>query len=285
MFLNARVAIAKPSRFYTLCTLSLLLCLGISWSMTENNVSFKSQADYSVYRCSTTGNPALSSLKVLTITSAGTKKLTDTLCSSPIIAAQYSAVETSWQPRGLLSSKDLLAEQFDLLWSREYHLLGLLPDFYDYYTLLVHSPNYDVYWMSLADKPVRSQAYFASKTLGLLDDSQSRSGFMLPLNDLRKASITLTDEQKRFYPSRSALYEALKAGKVDIISGILGLEDKTMTQENRLLIAGNASTGSWFIKSSLKNSNLQCELIHAVKGMISDFHPLMSQSDEFRHCG
>ncbi|WP_153301766.1 hypothetical protein [Endozoicomonas arenosclerae] len=253
--------------------------------MTNNEVLFDSHADYSVYRCSTNGDSSLSTLKVLTITSAGTKKLTDTLCSSPTIAAQYSNVETSWQPRGLLSSKDLLAEQFDLLWSREYRLLGLLPDLYDYYTLLVHTPKYDVYWMSLKDKPERTQTYFSNKTLGLLDDSQSRSGFMLPLNDLRKASIIVSDEQKRFYPSRSALYKALSTGEVDVISGISGLEDKGISPENRLLIASNASTGSWFIKSSLLNSNIHCELMLSVKGMISDFHPLKTSSDEFSQCG
>lgn len=217
------------------------------------------------YRCDTPADPPnTGTFKVLTTTNYYAQALADRLCDSPRLASRFAAVEISWQPRGHLTTRELAAQDFDLLWNRSRVLNGLLSNYEAYYEPLQKTPDYSIYWLSNQDKPELSQAYFAGKRIGLLEDSQSQSSFQVPMGQLSAAHIQLNDEQIHFFADRMSLYRAFAQGDIDLMSGLKWVGDREVSPEHRLAIAENRPTGAWFASRRALDAGLRCEVVSAL---------------------
>ena len=252
--------------FYLLCMLPLCLAVSISYGLSRQQLVPEITSDYSNYRCSTgTHHPA--TFRVLTLTVMDSVELANRLCATPQVQAQYGMVEIVWHTRGFITARDIVEQNYDLFLNRPYLVAGLVPDYERYYRPIITSAPYSVYWISRTSKPELTQAYFAGKRVGLLDDFYSQSFFLLPSGSLRAANIQLNDDQKHLYHDLSSLYNAFENGAVDLItSPDLGAFSSKIDPLYNLAIEEQAPPISWFIRRDAGTGELHC----AVQGVISN---------------
>src|SRR5690606_41138471 len=104
-------------------------------------------------------------------------------------------------------------------WNRRHLVIGMVPDFDNYYRPLLDTPTYALYWIAIGWQPRISAAALAGKTLGFLQDPHSQTFFLQPFKALKEAGITLDESQKRFYPAMAALHPAPTDGALDQATG------------------------------------------------------------------
>lgn len=227
----------------------------------QQHVALPKLAHFAQYQCQTNASSAAKSkLSILTFTNYFAQEWADDLCRNSLLSEHFSQVLVSWQPRGELTAQDLIEQKFDLLWSRDYVLAGLLPDYADFYRVHSQPPAYSIYWLSQHDKPILSQAYFANKQVGLLRDQHSKSGYQLPLAQLKQAGIELSAEQLIYFEDRRRLQQAFLQQDIDLMPGMRWQnEGQSVTKNHRLLIAANQTSGAWYIRNNM-TSDVSCEI-------------------------
>lgn len=242
--------------------------------------------DYSRFQCQTAANRSLANFNIYMPVSRFASELALRACQSSTLAEHYSAVTVSWQPRNTITPQILLDEEFDLIWSRERTMLAMLPNFYKYYQVLEHSPHYSVYWLSLKDKPMLTPAYFAGKTLGIFEDTNSQTNYLLPLDSLKKAGISLPAEQFKRYNDRASLYQAFITGQVDLITYPKWLPNgQEIDEHHRLLIDDNLPTGTWYARRKLlDNPRLRCELLAVMTSLKTFYLQINPEPFVFEQC-
>ncbi|MGL5028328.1 MAG: hypothetical protein ACRC6P_20475 [Shewanella oncorhynchi] len=272
---------------YASCVLLIIVfAFGISGWLSRHHWQAPKLQDYSRFQCQTAAKTSLASFNIYMPVSRFATELALRACQSSILAEYYSQVTVSWQPRNSITPQILLNEEFGLIWSRERTMLAMLPNFYEYYQVLEHSPRYSVYWLSLKDKPILTPAYFAGKTLGIFEDTNSQTNYLLPLDSLKKAGISLPAEQFKRYTDRASLYQAFINGKVDLITSPKWMTNgKEMDENHRLLIAENLPTGTWYARRGLlDNPRLRCELLVVMTSLKAFYLQINPDPFVFEQC-
>jgi hypothetical protein len=253
-------------------TCIFLLALFISAVTSRQPLATPAFADYASYECRTISNSSENSgptFRALTASSQKAVELADALCAAPTIGNHYARVVVEWRPRGYLSARHVVEQQYELFLDRRYHILGLVPDFRQYYSPLLDLPSYPVYWVSRTSTPELTQNYFANKTVGLLTDFYSQSFYLLPMKSLQEAGLNLEESQMRFYSDISTLYSAFADGEVDLItSPDIKSWRVDSDKAHRLLIDDAATPHTWFISQNL-NHHLACDINLVVRNTSS----------------
>ena len=205
---------------------------------------------YRSHSCQTQATDTkLPTFRVLSVASTGAELLANALCSSSVMASYYSNVEIRWLDRDELSARDILEERYDLFWSRERRVKRLTPDLESYYQVVLKMPEYQVSWYSLTSSPRFTIDYFANHRIGLLDDPESNSHFLLPLGQLKTLGLDLTRTKITYYPNYYQLTEAFQAGEVEVISDGEWLEQTLATPElAKLVIDEHSTMGQWYAR-------------------------------------
>lgn len=247
--------------------LIFLLLAGMLWAallLSRPAPAALHWSDYRAYSCGT-GGSSPRRLQVLTLTSLYSRELADGLCTEARVRAEFAGVDVYWRPRGFLTAQHVVEERYDLFWNRRHLVLGLLPEFYEFYAPLLDTPPSEVHWISRSGQPELSEEFFRGKTIGLLADTHSHTYYQQPVNALHRAGIELGDSQKRFYPDTSSLYRAFREGEVEVISSPMVDGQQLRAQGVRsLLIDGDVVTGTWFIRRAWLEGGVDCALIEAL---------------------
>ncbi|TXS95408.1 hypothetical protein FV139_05845 [Parahaliea maris] len=254
----------KLQYFLLLALLALGLAV-LSVILSTPRVGALVLSEYQSVSCTTGAAAGKDNLQILTLTDAYVEELATATCAGEAVARDYSDVTISWRPRSFLSGKDILEGRYDLFWNREHLVLGMVPEFFDYYQPLLETPSYAVYWFSRGGLPEMTREYLEGKVVGLLDDPSSQTFYQRPMNALHEAGIELTDQQLRLYPDPHALYRAFTTGEVDIISGPIFLAERfQLAYEHQLLIEDRVTSGTWYVNRRLVGSGVECDLLAAL---------------------
>lgn len=259
------LALRTPWNFRAITAILLGISAWASAALTDPRPQPPQLSEYDEYRCSIpdslTTTPTLS---ILTATSSSARVLADKLCADPAIGRQYAAVRISWKPRSLLTAEQLLSEQYDLIWSREHYLLGLVPDLAAYYDTLMRIENYAVYWVSKESTPVLEAAYFSDKKVGLLNDERSHTHYQLPLRSMKATGLDALAENVRYYNDIAALYSDFASGEIDLISAGKMLDSQFNQPLLRTLIDDHATAASFFVRHAITDDAVLCALTSAL---------------------
>ncbi|WP_102798196.1 hypothetical protein [Bowmanella denitrificans] len=261
---------------YLIClSAMLILLIVVTLPFSAQQVSTLALGHYHRYQCQTS-NPqaAQPAFRILTVTSMLAQDIADQLCASDVMAQHYRSIIISWKPRGQLNAAQILNEEYDLIWSREHNMQGLVPEFANYYDTLLQYDHYQVYWFSRGDAPVISQAGFADKKIGLLNDKLSHTHYLLPLTSIKEAGIEVSDNQLVYFDDGVSLFEAFSRQQVDLISGGLWLLGEIDLPLQRTLISDHAIAATLFIRK-LNNPQINCEAARAMNqfaAVLSDTH-------------
>lgn len=246
----------------------LAAALAVSYGLSEQRAAPLQLSDYQAYRCETGGESG-PRLRLLTLTALYAPELAERLCGADAVRRHFSGVDIAWRPRGFLTARHILEGQYDLFWNREHLVLGMVPEFYDYYSPLLHTPRYAVHWLSHSDEAVTlDPGFFEGKTVGLLADTHSQTYYLQPMNALSRAGIRLSEQQTRLYVDANNLYRGFRRGEVDLISSPLFFADRMgIAYEHSLLINADVPSGTWYIKNRLLDSGVECVLLRALAVM------------------
>ncbi len=277
--------IEKRSHYLLALGLIIIASLALSSLLSRQTPRSVVLQDYMSYRCHTgsNGNEG-EELKLLTLTDFHAAELASGACHGKTISRDFDKVRIEWRPRGFLSAQHILEEHYDLFWNRHHLVLGMVPEFFDYYSPLLDTPRYAVHWLSLSDSPAMNSSYFSDKVVGLLADNTSQTYFLQPMNSLKQAGITLAEHQKRLYPDPQALYAAFFNGEVDLItSPLFQVPALNRPELQTLEIDSQVPSGTWFVKKRLVGTGIECDLLAALQSM-SPIFPTDSQPAPSIHC-
>lgn len=251
--------------FATLAALLFAVTAWTSAALTQHETGTLRLGDYDEYRCGTGSiSTAAGTLSILTATSSNAKALADKLCAAPTISHHYDAVRISWKPRALLTAQQLLEEEYDLIWSREHYLLGLVPDLAAYYDTLMRYENYSVYWVSKESTPILSAAYFSDKKVGLLKDERSHTHYQLPLRSMKAAGLNARAENVQHYDDIAALYSDFASGELDLISAGKMFDTQITQPLQHTLIDDHATAATFFVRRAITDDKILCALTSAL---------------------
>lgn len=266
-------------RIVVLATVTVFFAICIATNLVYHPTL--AEADYYRTSCQT-GNPEPADrLSVLLVTPHQARDIASQLCQSSHISQQYSAVDVSWKPRTQLTSQALITETYDVIWSREHVLIGLVPNFDQYYDPLLQFDQYSVYWLSLQSKPVLTAEYFQGKRIGLLNDKNSHTHYLLPLQSLHRAGLDAQSLQLIHFEDTSNLYQSFQSGEIDLITG--GANYTSPTPVYSSLIDDDAIAASFFVRQALADPAIRCELVQAIAPLkslwqINDLHQSVAQT-------
>lgn len=261
----------RQYRYLVIVTIVAML-LVVFWVISRIQPKFI-LSDYQRYHCTTANSAIPDVFTILMPTSFLAIEFADALCAEASITARFGLVEVNWPSRQSLNSHDLIDGRYKLLWNRHPVLQGLLLHYQQYYQEITHLPDYTLYFLHKHSKPELTAAFFRHKTLGLLEDEGSYSGYQLPLavlNDAGLASDTIT---KKVYPDRQSLKQAFIEDRVDIISDAIFGSQKSPLSDSYygLLIVSDVDSGSWFLYK--QDIGLLCSLLQ----VLSFMQPLSAQ--------
>ncbi|MDV6250386.1 hypothetical protein [Vibrio sp. EA2] len=173
------------------------------------------------------------------------------LCNNAVFSSAYSDIVAHWVPRQQVTPQIIYSQKFDVMWSREYQLAGLSPDYGNYYDKLLSLSGYDVLWY--ANQAI-NESFLKTHRIGLLNDTFSRSGYQLPVKQLTSLSIDVSSSQVTLYPTRKAMIEAFIQGEVDVIAGTnYSPINQSEISLHKATIASGVSAGGWFISRSMES--------------------------------
>lgn len=251
---------ARMRRIVVLATFTAFFAISIVTNMVSH--ATLAEADYYRTTCQTGSSGNSSQLSVLLVTAHQASDIASRLCQSDPISQAYGKVEVSWKPRTQLSSQELITETYDVIWSREHVLIGLVPDFRDYYDPLLHFDHYSVYWLSLQSTPVLTAEYFQEKRIGVLADKNSHTHYLIPLQSLQRAGIDTHSLELIHYQDTSTLYQNFQSGDIDLITG--GASYTSPSPVYSTLIEDDAIAASFYVRQALDDPAIRCELVQAI---------------------
>lgn len=261
------LALWQPKWVYGLWVV-LLVILGVMGTvlLTQDKLKPLTLGSYQSYQCRTGAvDKEKPVYRILTVLHKRAEELANTLCQSDVMREYYSGVDIQWMKRSQLSARQIVEEDFDLLWGRNRQAQGLVPNFSQYYQPLLHLPDYKVFWFSLNENPQANADYFRGKHIGLLEDMQSNSHFLLPLNHLKSLGVSLSDVKITYYTNYFMLEDAFWRGDIDLMSDGHWLPEssdgKTLYRE---LIDGNSSMGNWYVRVN-RHVQTDCRVLAALK--------------------
>lgn len=200
-----------------IASLVLLPAMVFLSQQTIEPVVLKEQYSYS---CKVKNTSGKKHFHIYMPTNWQVEEFAQTLCDTLLAKQSFETVTVSWQPREMLSTEQLLSDNYALFLNRDYALSGLLPNWDDFYTAILSLPSYQISWFSHQDNMQLSANSLKNKRIGLLEDKRSESGYLAPMSELKQFGHGLNNAQLVFYPNRESLVNDFLAEKLDIIPSV-----------------------------------------------------------------
>lgn len=227
--------------------------------------------DYDGYRCLTGLTSSGDSFRILDAVYTGDTLLADRLCGNAVFTTTYNSVEVQREQRDAVDLRSIYELSYDLVLSKpelmERANSGDLPG----YQLIAKFPAYGSQLVALDGLPRLERSYFAGRTLGLLDDPNSISGYQIPKAALRREGLDGAIDIIYFKTHRQ-LFEALYAGTVDVVASIRmqHVPGDAFNLPPGLHLGEGLSGPGWYLHPDLYHTPLHCELARALESIAED---------------
>ncbi|WP_299595369.1 hypothetical protein [uncultured Microbulbifer sp.] len=284
-----QLILSGKKAYWVVMTLLAASGLCLSLLLSTQAIEVPPLADYHLYRCDTGEGERAGAAsnapvyRILLVSSTGARAIADRLCSEPGIQQHYRGIEVSWRPRGQLSAEQILSEDYDLIWSRDHTMAGVVPEYGDYYEPLLRYDHYRVYWFSRGAPPEVSREYFHGKRIGLLNDKQSHTLYLLPLASLKEAGIDFTSENLIYFDDAASLYRAFARDELDLVSGGDYLDEDMDVSFSRTLISGDVTAATLFVRKT-RVTGVDCLVAEAFDSFAVKYLRSQRVFREVSHC-
>lgn len=189
------------------------------------------------------------------------ENLISQFCSNDTVSKQYGAVKIFFGAN-LAEQIEFIAKGIaDVILAKDVLVAAFEVEQTQNYKPLVSFKQYSAYFISLREKPQLTKHYLIDKRIGLLDYPTSRSGHILPMQQLKQLDLDVENMNITYASTHSELRKLLMSGAVDIISSYWQDEDKANFSEQYITpIAQNIDGTKWYFKMTENNIELACAL-------------------------
>lgn len=244
------------------------LAIGLFLVVSGHELQQPALRDYDVQRCDTAVDSNGPVLRVLDAIYMEELDLVNAWCQSPEVARHFGSLELRSVHRDQFDLRDLFESRYDLILAKSEMIRrgDLSGQGSVDYELIAQYPDYGCQLVSLKGTPELSAAWMTGKTLGLLDDPNSVSGYQIPRAALQRGG--LVDEPKIIYfRSHREMYKALFDGKIDIIPALLSNEgaDSALQLPPGLVLEETIPGPAWYIHRDLLQQPAHCDLLTAIE--------------------
>jgi hypothetical protein len=215
------------------------------------------------------GNPNAPALTAYVHASFQGNALCDELSTRDRLASTFSQVHAQWTLRPEDLRHAIAQAQLDLLLLRREEITASQQFVHRLYRQIAFYPSYEVFLIARDHRPAATTEYLASHRIGLLQNSSSWSGYIVPMQHFHEAGVEPRDMTVRYYPDHRALREGLHRGEVDVISSYWDEFQAQQHPEWQTHRIGHVAEGmSWFLKeSAYEEPEIRCTLIEALRSL------------------
>lgn len=252
----------------------------LSWHSTTPSLT----QNLYTYTCNVHSAAAGSTLKIRNVMSNFSIQFADQLCQSDKIhKSGIAKVEISWPSSEQLTAQLIINQEYNFVFSRHHYLKGLSDEVDSFYQPILSVSGFRIVWWHKGKEPVMTQEFFANKTIGVTNNTNSHFSYLTPLSSLANANITLQPSQLKYFPTSGSLQQGFINGDVDLIMWDKQLlTNLSPTPDIKI----NHSKKVWRIKGldwyasqkSLDNKELICEFIEK----FSVYEPLFATKNNLK---
>lgn len=182
------------------------------------------------------------------------------------LARHYGSLRFEWSLQSEARGWQIHEKRYDLLAVRPEEMASAGASVRATYREIALYPAYDVFFIARDGQPEMTSGYLRKRTLGVLDDQHSRSGYRIPLDALRRSGLNLREVVIKKYPSHQDLRGALARREVDLIGSYWSEHDRRRYPEWKTLRIGGADRGpTWYVDVAIwQNKEVRCALVEAL---------------------
>lgn len=276
---------------YLLYGLALLAVLLLAWTSAQSSIIINNlpERSYNSYHCDTVSSGEAQpedTFRILDLFILDADTLVNALCQDPLIARHYRRVEVSWMHRDQVDLRSLFNQQYEVMFSKPEMLKRIETSELVSYSTLAKYSDYASQLISLHSVPELSNDYFRGKRLGLIDDPNSRSGYLIPKKVLKEASIDESLFDIVLYKSHDQLHRALLLGEVEMIASFAPITTvRNTTARKSLLLQEKLLGPRWYLQTALLQSDAHCQLAQHLRVFASQHvNPYIQNMTIVRGC-
>ncbi len=248
--------------YYLLYGLAFVLVLLIALQISRQgpHVNELPLRAYNNYFCDTGASDNKPTFRILDLFKVEARLIADTLCNDQVIAQQFKRVEVSWVRRDQTDFRNIFEQRYHLLIAKP-ELLKRFNNDVSGYSAIAHYDNYSSRLIALDSQPQLSAEYFHGKSLGLIDDPNSLSGYQIPKRALKEADIDESTMEIVYFKSHSEIMRALGRRELDLIAAHRPAGTKTTVAENEksLLLQDQLPGPRWYLHPDLIETRVHCQ--------------------------
>lgn len=176
----------------------------------------------------------------------------------PELAASFSDLRVEWSLPPEILERRIFEHHFDLLQVRPEDIKLNSKE----YQRIAYFDSYKADLVAIDETPLLTANYLKGKTIGLIRNFASRSGYRVPVGAIRE-KIDIKEIKIKSYESHLNLRRALEQREVDMIGSYWSEADKTNHPSWHTLEIKKIPEGlNWFLSNSLfANKDLPCALL------------------------
>jgi phosphonate transport system substrate-binding protein len=211
-------------------------------------------------------SPELPTLAVRALTGPQGEALCNELHSLSVLSDSFSKIHVQWQLSDALLGRAVAERKVDLLLIRP-DAPGVSHQFLSelYRPIAYHAP-YQVFLIARDKQPILDADYLQSRVIGLIANTESRSGYIVPMRMFHKWGIPISNLNIRFYAGHAQLRQAMARNEVDVISSYWNADDEDRFPNWRTAEIESVPDGlSWFLATDLyEHTQLRCSITNVL---------------------
>jgi len=269
--LRHRFSHAGYQVFLYLAIVAMVFALGALAALRGFDIRPLELRDYNLLHCDlAAGDAGLPLLRILDAVYIEELDMLQAWCSTPQLAARFRGIQARSVHRDRVDLRDLYEDRYDLVLAKPELMDSALASGRQgiSYRKLASYPDYGSQLVSLAGTPQLTRAWLEGKTLGMLDDPNSVSGYQIPLSALKNRGLEAVPDIV-YYRSYRQLYEALFTREVDVIPALLSDEGPTSALQlpPGLVLEETLPGPAWYVSEELAQDPLVCRFQQILKDL------------------
>jgi ABC-type phosphate/phosphonate transport system substrate-binding protein len=251
--------------FLVAAVLPLILFALVPNTLTDDSTKAMLRLSTRSFACTTGGQNKGATLRLYMPIGKRLTMLARMLCQDPEVKQSFERVEAVWALPSHEVSRGLVEGQISLAFLRPERVAGLNLELVGFAPVASY-PTYEAYLIGRSEKPELSPTYLLSRRIGLIQNHNSRSGFILPMKKFRELGLEPDSMRIIYAVSHAQLRQLLRSKEVDVIASYWSDKDaKEFDPKKKTRLADGISGAKWYLRAPVRSTGLRCAVATTLK--------------------
>lgn len=197
--------------------------------------------------------------------------LCDEIGSRTGLGDGFSVIRSQWGLDPAALAQAIAERRFDLVLPRREDSAVSEQFLSQLYQPVAYYPSYDVFLIARDHEPQLDPSYLMERRIGLLRNTNSWSGYIVPMRQFHEAGTDPARLSIRYYPGHNALRDGLDQEDVDLIGSYWNETQQERYPDWKARRIGHVAEGvTWFLARHLHDRpEILCAVVHALRSIAS----------------